>query len=89
MKLLVEFFYDIDGKLHRTVFDWYEGMTVEDVLKAANFKLTPEQTVGIFSKAVNPDTQVMPGDRLEIYRPLLIDPKEARRNRASLNKKKK
>lgn len=39
-------------------------------------------TLGIFSKPVNLDTWLKPGDRIEIYRPLSIDPKQARRKRA-------
>jgi len=41
--------------------------------------------VGIFGKVVaDPDRQVVqPADRLEIYRPLLADPKEIRRLRAA------
>lgn len=40
--------------------------------------------LGVFSKVVaRPGEHVLqPGDRVEIYRPLLIDPKEARANRA-------
>ncbi len=38
--------------------------------------------LGIFGKAVRDDERLRAGDRLEIYRPLLIDPKEARRLRA-------
>lgn len=36
--------------------------------------------LGIFGKAVKDDTP-RDGDRIEVYRPLLIDPKEARRKR--------
>ncbi|MGV8917723.1 MAG: RnfH family protein [Pseudomonas sp.] len=41
--------------------------------------------VGIFGKAVgNAETQLLlAGDRIEIYRPLLADPKEVRRLRAA------
>ena len=41
--------------------------------------------VGIFGKVIaDPDThQVRAGDRIEIYRPLLADPKEVRRLRAA------
>ncbi len=48
----------------------------------------PERTaafagsVGIFSKIVPLNTVLHMGDRLEIYQPLLRDPKEARRDRA-------
>ena len=38
--------------------------------------------LGIFSKSVQVDQVVVANDRVEIYRPLLIDPKEARRRRA-------
>jgi len=39
-------------------------------------------SVGIFSRRCRPDTPVQHGDRVEIYRPLQIDPKERRRRRA-------
>ncbi|SMN11040.1 UPF0125 protein yfjF [uncultured Candidatus Thioglobus sp.] len=38
--------------------------------------------VGVFSKIVDLDTLVTAGDRIEIYRPLIIEPKHARRLRA-------
>ena len=38
--------------------------------------------VGIFSAIKPLDTVLESGDRIEIYRPLLADPKEARRQRA-------
>lgn len=39
--------------------------------------------VGIFSKRCSLDVKLSDGDRVEIYRPLIIDPKEARRQRAN------
>ena len=39
--------------------------------------------VGIFSKLVTLNTILNPNDRLEIYRPLIIDPKKARQIRAN------
>lgn len=44
--------------------------------------------VGIFSKIVTLDTIVQDGDRVEIYQPLLIDPKQIRKQRALKQKKK-
>jgi uncharacterized protein len=44
---------------------------------------------GIFGKLAGADEPLRQGDRIEIYRPLLADPKEARRARArasALNK---
>ena len=40
------------------------------------------KVVGIFSRKVPLDQVLMEGDRIEIYRPLIADPKEARRQRA-------
>ena len=38
--------------------------------------------LGVFARKVAFDTPLRDGDRVEIYRPLRIDPKEARRRRA-------
>lgn len=42
--------------------------------------------VGIFGKMVKPDTELREKDRVEIYRPLIADPKEVRRQRAAEGK---
>jgi len=42
-----------------------------------------QNRIGIFSKACKLDQILRAGDRVEIYRPLIADPKEARRNRAA------
>jgi len=38
--------------------------------------------LGVFARRVGPDDLLHDGDRVEVYRPLLLDPKEARRQRA-------
>lgn len=45
--------------------------------------------VGVFSQLIkNPQNHpIKEGDRLEVYRPLLIDPKQARRQRAQQSKR--
>jgi putative ubiquitin-RnfH superfamily antitoxin RatB of RatAB toxin-antitoxin module len=40
------------------------------------------QALGIFSRKVLPDHVLRDGDRVEIYRPLIADPKEMRKQRA-------
>ena len=45
--------------------------------------------VGIFSHIIALDTLLRAGDRIEIYRPLILDPKQARRLRAEKVKQKK
>lgn len=41
---------------------------------------------GIFGKAAKADTPLRDGDRVEIYRPLIADPKEQRKKRAAEGK---
>ena len=45
--------------------------------------------IGIFSRPVALDHILKAGDRVEIYRPLALDPKEARRRRAASFSKRK
>jgi putative ubiquitin-RnfH superfamily antitoxin RatB of RatAB toxin-antitoxin module len=45
-----------------------------------------ELTVGIFAKKLGLDQVVKDGDRVEVYRPLEVDPKDARRARARRSK---
>lgn len=62
------------------------GATVADAIVQSGLQQShPEITdmvVGVFAKPVAMDTLVKTGDRIEIYRPLLTDPKEKRRQRA-------
>lgn len=68
------------------------GATVADALRAAQITLRfPEidletAKVGIFGKLTRMDTVLSPRDRVEIYRPLIADPKEVRRQRAAQGK---
>lgn len=45
--------------------------------------------VGIFGKIVKLDANLHNKDRIEIYRGLIADPKESRRQKAEMEKKKK
>ena len=62
------------------------GSSVADVLEYSGLLQNHPETVGmptgVFGRLV-PLTQIVKsGDRIEIYRPLLSDPKEKRRQRA-------
>ncbi len=64
-----------------------QGSTVADAIAASNIAgecaIDPSALlVSIWSKLVAGDTPVQEGDRVELLRPLNIDPKEARRRRA-------
>jgi len=69
-----------------------EGSTVEDAIRASGvLDAHPEidlsrNKVGVFSKLVKLDEPVRDKDRVEIYRPLIADPKEVRRKRAEEGK---
>ncbi|MGX9418801.1 RnfH family protein [Vibrio sp. WJH972] len=62
--------------------------SVEDIIQQSGvLAMYPEidlakNKVGVFSRNVKLNTTVNNGDRIEIYRPLLADPKEIRRKRA-------
>ena len=47
------------------------------------------QKIGIFGKLNKPDYVLRTGDRVEIYRPLIADPKEVRTQRAAEGKRMK
>ncbi|MDR2451447.1 MAG: RnfH family protein [Candidatus Accumulibacter sp.] len=42
--------------------------------------------LGVFARLVKPDTMLRDHDRVEIYRPLIADPKEVRKQRAAEGK---
>lgn len=44
-----------------------------------------DHAIGIFSRLITPETALLNDCRLEIYRALLFDPKQARLNRAEQN----
>jgi hypothetical protein len=44
-------------------------------------------SVGVYGKLRQPDELLRAGDRVEIYRPLTIDPKDARRVRADVKRR--
>ena len=43
--------------------------------------------LGIYSRRVDPQAALRDGDRIEIYRPLAVDPKSQRRRVAQVNRK--
>ena len=63
------------------------GATLRDALAAAGYQLDPQEKVGIFGRRASLDQPLAEGDRVEIYRPLAVDPKEARRRRAARKKR--
>lgn len=68
------------------------GVTVEQAIVQSGLLMRhPEinlatARVGIFGKIVAQNVPLQTGDRVEIYRPLKVDPKEARRRRDKIKK---
>ena len=64
------------------------GATLRDAVAASGVlerhrELSLEtHAFGIFGRRAGLETRLAPGDRVEIYRALAVDPKEARRQRA-------
>lgn len=63
------------------------GATIADAIAASGLEAelgidTSSLAAGIWSKSKLRDTRLADGDRVELYRPLTADPKEARRRRA-------
>jgi len=67
-------------RVERVTLQLPDGALVRDALRAAGIE--GDAAVGVFGQRVPPDTPLADGDRVEIYRPLLLDPKERRRQRA-------
>lgn len=68
------------------------GATVEDAIESSGIgqrfpalEITPDR-LGVFASLRKPDEPVRNGDRVEIYRPLKMDPKVARRMAAEARK---
>jgi len=65
------------------------GSTIENAIDRSGILMhfpqidLMRQKVGIFSQIKKLSDEVKDGDRVEIYRPLVINPKEARKKRAN------
>ena len=90
-KVKVEVAYATQDEQKIIAIDVLVGTTMYDAVVQSDItSIFPQINIdtdkmGIFGKAVkNPkDHEMREGDRVEIYRPLIIDPKQARLNRAA------
>lgn len=87
-KLTIEVAYATPEKQVLLTVHPQEGATVEECIRMSDvFEHFPEidleqQKVGIWNKTVKLNAQPRDGDRIEIYRPLIADPKAVRKRRA-------
>ena len=64
-----------------------EAIALSGIEKKFNEIDLSKNKLGIFGKITSLETKLKHKDRIEIYRPLIADPKEIRRKRATLSKK--
>ena len=90
----VEVVYALPEKQYLRQVKLAEGSSVEQAIRASgllelrhDIDLT-QNKIGIYSRPVKLQDEVNDGDRVEIYRPLIADPKELRRQRAERSAKK-
>lgn len=90
--MIVEVAYALADKQSLLTIEVERGATLKDAIEASgileSFKqidLTKDR-VGIFSKFASLDTILQEKDRVEIYRSLVADPKEVRKERAAIVK---
>ena len=87
--MIVEVAYALADKQSLISLEVKEGTTLKEAIEASgileiyNQIDLSKQQVGIFSKFASLDTVLREKDRVEIYRPLVADPKEARKERAA------
>ncbi|MGX9742989.1 RnfH family protein [Pseudocitrobacter corydidari] len=87
-KIVVEVAYALPQKQYLQRVTLEEGATVEQAILASGILTLRDDIdlaknkVGIYSRPVKLQDVVQDGDRVEIYRPLIADPKELRRQRA-------
>lgn len=73
------------------VLELAPGSTVLDAIEASGLlqRLPQIEIVraGVWGRPVSPETRLRDHDRVEIYRPLIADPKKVRRERAAKSRK--
>lgn len=93
-KIWVEVTYALPDKQYLIPVELTAGDTVEQAIIASNILMIcndidlKKNKVGIYSRPAKLTDNVKEGDRVEIYRPLIADPKEMRRKRAEKTRKK-
>lgn len=87
-KIVIEVIHAGPDRLLREVVSLMPGATVEQAIAMSGIReelaagAIDEESLGIHGRKVLPDHRLVDGDRVEIYRALLLDPMEARRRRA-------
>ena len=90
--MLVEVAYALEKKQTLLEIEVDEGTTLKQAVEKSGIMNTYPQIdlskdkTGIFGKIAKLDTVLREKDRVEIYRPLIADPKQVRKQRAAEGK---
>ena len=90
--MIIEVAYALADKQSLVSLEVEKGTTLKEAIEASGILDSFEQIdltkdrVGIFSKFATLDTVLREKDRVEIYRPLIADPKKVRKERAAEGK---
>ena len=86
--LAIELVYaESPQRLHRLGLSLPAGSTVADALRASGWRellgagVLDGLRLGVWGRTCEPQAVLRDHDRIELYRPLQVDPKEARRQR--------
>ena len=89
----IEITYALPDRQELVTIDLPEGSTVMQAVEASGLlQKYPEidpggvNKLGVFARLAKADTVLRDRDRVEIYRPLIADPKEVRRQKAAEGK---
>ncbi|MGB5233622.1 MAG: RnfH family protein [Candidatus Macondimonas sp.] len=80
--------YALPERAWRVAVSLPAGSSVREAVRASGLAVLLEEPgllsapAGVFGELRDPDSPVVTGDRVEIYRPLPVDPKQERRRRA-------
>ena len=84
----IEIVFALPTKATTLNIEVFQGTTAEQaVIQSGIIKKCPEidataLTLGVWNRTVKLNHELKDGDRVEIYRPVIADPKDARRKRA-------
>lgn len=93
--MIVTVVYASADALHVLNVELESGATIGQAINASGLlSLEPELRrgtldVGVWNRVARLDAVVREGDRIEVYRPLTVDPKEARRIRADVRRRRR
>jgi putative ubiquitin-RnfH superfamily antitoxin RatB of RatAB toxin-antitoxin module len=88
----IEVVYPLPEKQEIFTVSLPAGASVRQAIEASGVLLKypdidmSKNKIGVFARLVKPDAPLRDRDRVEIYRPLIADPKEVRKQRAAEGK---